>query len=154
MTVSRSDINDAVAGYIDEMVDATANLLDERVLDQFVIEGRLGIGPGDIPKSALLSMRRDVENFLKLNERIIRSSSWMVPGNRPVLEVIGWFGVGRDFATVRNRDDTRFREFGWRPDELTEKLDKAAWAFPKTELYVGAPEHGEEPGRLYFYTER
>jgi hypothetical protein len=49
-----------------------------------------------------------------------------------------------------------FDDLGWRPEEISEKLDDAAVAFPKTELYVGDPErgHGEEPGRLYFYTEK
>jgi hypothetical protein len=151
--ISRSNIDDAVEGYIGDTLALTLHGEEGTPLSE-------DFGPGDIPKAALISMRRDVEAFLKRNERLIRSSTYL---NRrygtedgALLDAIGWIGVGSDFSSVRNRDSVRFDDLGWQPDELAEKLDEAAWAFPKTELYVGDPERGrgEEPGRLYFWTEK
>jgi hypothetical protein len=157
--ISRSDIDDAVAGYIKGTLEGTYYGEEAtRLSDDF--------GPGDIPKPALISMRRDVEAFLKRNEQLIRGSffratrylhraPWTINyTEEPFLEMFGWEGVGEAFSVVRNGDATSFDDLGWRPDEITEKLNAAAWAFPKTELYVGDAERGEEPGRLYFWTER
>jgi hypothetical protein len=156
MTISRADIDDAVAGYIEALLNSSYYGEEGTQISE-------DYGPGDIPKPALLSMRRDVEAFLRRNERLIRSASYRVSRGwpsriteEPLVETIGWAGVGGDFATVRNGDTTTFDDLGWLPDELAERLGAAAWSFPKTELYVGDPERGrgEEPGRLYFYTER
>lgn len=151
--ISRANIDDAVEGYIESLLSNGYG--EDGISDNF--------GPGDIPKAALISIRRDVEAFLKRNERLLREASyksyrgWPVQTwESPLLEAIGFGSVGGDFATVRNGDSVRFDDLAWRPDEITEKLDDAARAFPKTELFVGDPERerGEEPGRLYFWTEK
>ena len=155
--ITRSDIDAAVEGYI-------ASLLATSYYGEDGIQISDDFGPGDIPKAALISIRRDVEAFLKRNERLLGEAFYPVSrGWRPVqtteeplLRTIGFGGVGGDFSVVRNGDSQTFDDMGWRPEEISEKLDAAAWAFPKTELYVGDPErgHGEVPGRLYFYTEK
>jgi hypothetical protein len=154
--IHRSDIDAAVEEYI-------ASLLATSYYGEDGIQISDDFGPGDIPKAALISIRRDVEAFLKRNERLLREASYRVSRvwpirttEKPLLRTIGFGGVGGDFAAVRNGDAQTFDDMGWRPEEITEKLNAAAWAFPKTELYVGDPErgHGEVPGRLYFYTEK
>jgi hypothetical protein len=154
--ISRANIDAAVEGYIAALL-ASSYYGDDgiQISDDF--------GPGDIPKAALISIRRDVEAFLKRNERLLREASYRAPRvwptrttEKPLLQTIGFGSVGGDFSVVRNGDAQTFDDMGWRPEEISEKLDTAAWLFPKTVLYVGDPERerGEEPGRLYFYTEK
>jgi hypothetical protein len=147
--IRRTDIDAAVEGYI-------ASLLATSYYGEDGIQISDDFGPGDIPKAALISIRRDVEAFLKRNERLLREATYRVWPTRtteePLLRTIGFGGVGGDFSVVRNGDAQTFDDMGWRPEEISEKLDAAAWAFPKTELYVG-DEDSPEPGRLYFWTE-
>ena len=146
--ISRANIDDAVAGYIgDTLATSYSGEVGTQLSEDF--------GPGDIPKAGLISMRRDVQAFLKRNERLIKSASYRVRGrsgrttDEPVLESIGWAGVGSHFAYVRNSDSVGFDDLGWGPDEITEKLDEAAWAFPRTELYLG-----EGDTELTFWAEK
>jgi len=166
--ISRADIDDAVEGYIRAMLESAAAAVRRqrygdvaRVMPRSPYAGtwRLlvpSFGAGDIPKNALLSMRRDVTAFVKKNEQLVRRSMVGSPGRFvPMLDFAGWIGVGYDFAIVRNEYDTSgeeflFRDVGWHPYDIAAKLDEAAWAFPRTKLYVG-DENSPEPGRLYFW---
>jgi hypothetical protein len=161
--ISRSDIDDAVAGHVDGML--LAALASSAWFHS-------GFGPSDIPKPALASMRRDVTAFVKRNERSIRSA--MDRLDLGIVERRGWDGVGRDFADVRNSnivrgavvqtrgatEVVRLSDLGWRsddydpgsrPNEAVRKLDEAAWAFPKTAIYV--EEYKPGFARLGFWEE-
>jgi hypothetical protein len=146
--ISRADIDDAVEGYIRAMLESAADAVRRQRVPSF--------GAGDIPKNALLSMRRDVTAFVKKNDLLVRRSMVGSPGRLvPMLDFAGWMGVGYDFAIVRNEYDPSgkeflFRDVGWHPYDIAAKLDEAAWAFPRTKLYVG-DENSPEPGRLYFW---
>jgi hypothetical protein len=148
VTVSRSDIDDAVEGYISSMLASAVDAAQRRGWKRV----RPSLGPGDIPKNALLSMRRDVTAFVKKNEQLVRRGLVGSPGKLvPILDYAGWYVVGYDFAVVRN-EEMPFESIGWHPRDIAAKLDDAAWAFPNTELQVG-DESAPEPGRLYFWTE-
>jgi len=148
--ISRDNIDDAVQGYIRAML--------ESAIDKFRLK-RGQIGPGDVPKHALLSIRRDVTAFVKKNEDLIEQSTMKQYGRmEPILSspVTGWMYVGYALSLVRNEDEfpgiklMTFRELGWHPEPITQKLDLAAWAFPQTKLLV-EDVNSPEP-RLYFWT--
>lgn len=145
--ISRANIDDAVEGYIKSMLGA----LGPRFAPRF--------GPGDIPKSALFSMRMDVTVFVKENESLIRRAVDVFRVDKSSTAT-NWGTFGYDFAGVRNEAPGgrrfRFSEFGWTirepAGEAARELDEAAWAFPRTALRV-KDENPPEPGRLYFWTE-